>query len=160
MKKITIAIVDDHILMRELWTTMFADETEMEVTGESGNLIEAIEMIKLKKPNIVLLDINLGQESGFDGVVKIIQISPRTRIIAISMHNQAIYAKKMLQLGAKAYVTKNSSRDELFKAIKEVMKGKVYVCAEIRGILPKQIVKRKSGQPKIKELTLPKIEVG
>lgn len=63
---------------------------------------EAIEMIKIKRPDIVLLDINLSKGAGFDAVPLIKEFSPRTRIIAVSMHNQPAYAKKMLKLGANA----------------------------------------------------------
>lgn len=116
-----------------MWVKTFADNDEIEITGESGTLQEAIEMIKIKRPDIVLLDINLPDASGLDAVSLIQKFSPGTRIIAVSMHNQPAYAKKMLRLGAKGYVTKNSSHDEMFKAIEEVMNGRVYVCTEIKN---------------------------
>ena len=82
MKKTTIAIVDDHKLIREMWATIFATKTSFEIAGESGMLEEAIEMIKNKKPDIVLLDINLAQASGLDAVPLIRKFSPGTKIIA------------------------------------------------------------------------------
>jgi DNA-binding NarL/FixJ family response regulator len=132
MKKISIGVIDDHKLIRQMWVKTFAGNDEIEITGESGTLQEAIEMIKIKRPDIVLLDINLPDASGLDAVSVIQKFSPGTRIIAVSMHNQPAYAKKMLRLGAKAYVTKNSSHNEMFKAIEEVMNGRVYVCTEIK----------------------------
>jgi DNA-binding NarL/FixJ family response regulator len=132
MKKNSVIIVEDHKLVRDMWINLFADNNELEVVGECGDLDEAIEMIKIKKPDIVLLDINLPQGSGLDAVPLIRKFAPDTRIIAVSMHNQPVYAKKMLQMGAKGYVTKNSSCQEMFKAIEEVMKGGIYVCLEIK----------------------------
>ena len=132
---------------------MFAGNSEIEITGESGTLDEAIEMIKIKSPDIVLLDINLPKGSGLDAVPLIMEFSPRSRVIAVSMHNQPAYAKKMLKLGAKAYVTKNSSHEEIFKAIEEVMKGGIYVCAEIKDNLSDQVLSNDTNGPGLKDLS-------
>ena len=159
MKKITVVIVDDHKLIREMWTKMFAVNKQIEITGESGTLSEAIEMINMKKPDIVLLDINLPKGSGLDAVPLIRKLSPRTGIIAVSMHNQPAYAKKMLNLGAKGYVTKNSSYKEIFKAIEEVMNGGIYVCAEIKNILSDQQLGDQTNEPDIKSLSSRQIDI-
>lgn len=159
MKKISVVIVDDHKLIREMWTKMFAVNKQIEKTGESGTLSEAIEMISMKKPDIVLLDINLPKGSGLDAVPLIKKFSPHTCIIAVSMHNQPAYAKKMLNLGAKGYVTKNSSYKEIFKAIEEVMNGGIYVCAEIKNILLDQQLGDQTNEPDIKSLSSRQIDI-
>ncbi|MEK7226668.1 MAG: response regulator transcription factor [Bacteroidota bacterium] len=159
MKKITVAIVDDHKLIREMWTKLFSDRMDIEVTGESGQLDDAIEMIKVKRPDIVLLDINLPAGSGMDAVPQIRKYSPGTRIIAVSMHNQPAYAKKMMQMGAKGYVTKNSSHEEIFKAVEIVMNGGQYVCTEIKNILSDQMLNNESDKPAISTLSLREIEI-
>src|SRR6185436_14604014 len=123
MSKIAVFIVEDHQMVREMWVQLFAGRKEIEVVGESGNPEEAIEQIKNKRPEIVLLDINLPGSSGMDMVPLIRKFAPGSKIIAVSMHNQPAYTKKMLQLGALGYVTKNSSHEEIFKAIESVMKG-------------------------------------
>ena len=159
MKKITLVIIEDHKLIRELWETMFADNSEIQITGASATMDEGIEMIKIKKPDIVFLDINLAQGSGMDAMPLILEFSPGTRIIVVSMHNQPAYAKKMLQLGAKAYVTKNSTHAELLKAIKEVMHGKVYVCEEIKNILSDQVMNIESDGRNKSELSFREIGI-
>lgn len=135
MKKIRLAIVDDHKLIREMWVIMFSGTNEIEIVGDCGEFDAAIAMIKQQQPDVLLLDINLENASGMDAVPLIQQYSPATRIVAVSMHNQPTYAKKMLQLGAMAYVTKNSSYKEIFKAIDEVLNGRIYVCEEIQQFL-------------------------
>jgi DNA-binding NarL/FixJ family response regulator len=142
-----------------MWAALFANNTEIELIGESGNLDEAIEMTKIKRPDIVFLDINLGQASGFDAVPLIRKFSPGTRIIVISTHTQPSQAKKMLQLGAKAYITKNSSWEEIIKAVEEVMKGGVYVCAEIKNTLSDRIMNNEPVESNIKYLSLREIEI-
>jgi two-component system invasion response regulator UvrY len=140
MKKTSVIVVDDHKLVREMWSELFSRNTEIEVIDESGVFEEAINKIKEKRPDIVLLDINLAQASGFDAVPLIRKFAPASMIIAVSMHCQPAYAKKMLQLGAKGYVTKNSSRNEILMAVAEVMAGRKYVCEEIRNIISEQML--------------------
>jgi DNA-binding NarL/FixJ family response regulator len=159
MKKITIAIVDDHRLIREMWATMLTSNNKYEITGESEGMDEAIEMIRINRPDMVLLDINLAQGSGLDAVPQIRKFSPGTRIVAVSMHNQPAYAKKMIQMGAKAYVTKNSSHQEMFKALEVVMNGGVYICSEIKNILSDHALGIEISGPDINELSWREIEI-
>lgn len=159
MKKITVVIVEDHQLVREMWSELFARNATIEVIGKSGEFNEAIEMIKAKRPDIVLLDINLPQASGFDAVPLIRKFSPGTKVIAVSMHSQPAYAKKMLQLGAKGYVTKNSSRQEILNAIEEVTKDRKYVCTEIKDIISEQLLKEEQPGPNLSDLSLREIEI-
>ncbi|HEV7780561.1 MAG TPA: response regulator transcription factor [Chitinophagaceae bacterium] len=159
MSKISVFIVEDHQMVREMWVQLFSGRKEIEVVGESGNPGEAVEMIKSKRPDIVLLDINLPGSSGMELVPLIRKFAPGSKIIAVSMHNQPAYTKKMLQLGALGYVTKNSSHEEIFKAIETVMKGKTYVCMEIRNILSDQALQDEPSGPDVKELSIREIEI-
>ncbi len=106
-----------------------------------------------------MLDINLQHASGMDAVPLIRKYSPGTHIIAVSMHSQLVYAKKMLQLGAKGYVTKNSSHLEVFKAIEEVMQGRIYVCSEIKDILSSQVMLSDTAEPDLNSLSLREIDI-
>jgi len=159
MKKISIVIVDDHKLIREMWMQTFLRNEKAEIVGDCGEFDEAIEMIKIKRPDIVMLDINLQNASGMDAVPLIRKFSPGTHIIAVSMHSQLVYAKKMLQLGAKGYVTKNSSHLEVFKAIEEVMQGRIYVCSEIKDILSSQLMLSEIGVHDLNSLSLREIDI-
>lgn len=159
MRQITVAIVDDHQLVREMWAEIFVSSKDIKIVGESGEFEKAIEMIKAKRPDIVLLDINLPPASGLDAAPLIKKFSPGTKIIVVSMHNQPAYAKKMLRLGAKGYVTKNSSRQEILKAIDEVMSGRTYVCAEIKENLSNLMLRDEVDEPDIKKLSLREIEI-
>jgi len=159
MNKISVVIVEDHQLVREMWSQLFAARKDIEVVGKSGGFDEAIEMIKEKRPDIVLLDINLSGASGLDAVPLIRKFAPGSKIIAVSMHSQPAYAKKMLQLGAKGYVTKNSSHEEMFTAIDTVMDGKNYVCTEIKNIISDLALQDEPAGPDIKDLSLREIEI-
>ena len=78
MDKISILIADDHKLIREMWKEMFSRNPNLKVIGESGMMQEAIELIKQKRPDLVLLDINLAGDSGFDAMPLIKKYAPGT----------------------------------------------------------------------------------
>lgn len=159
MKKYTLVVVDDHKLIRQMWTKLFARHEQIEITGESGQFDEAVELIKEQKPDVVLLDINLDGASGLDAVPLIREYSPNTKIIGVSMYNQPAYAKKMLRLGAMGYVTKNSSHEEMMQALDAVLNNKVYVCEEIKNTLTDELLNDEQGKPNINALSLREIEI-
>ncbi len=140
MKKVSIMIVDDHTLIRETWSFLLGKNENFEVVAECGDGERAIELARDKRPDVVLLDINMAPMSGFDILKMIRKYSPASKIIGVSMHSQPAYAKKMLRLGAKGYVTKNSPRNEMMEAITEVSKNNTYVCQEVKNILSEQML--------------------
>lgn len=135
MEQITILLVDDHKLIRDSWSFILNSDQRFRVIGETSNGEEAIELVKSLRPSIILMDVNMAPVNGFDATRQIIQNTPDAKIIAVSMHAMPAYAKRMMQIGAVGYVTKNSSKDEMIRAIIEVNDGKKYVCEEVKGIL-------------------------
>jgi two-component system invasion response regulator UvrY len=153
MKRISIMIVDDHTLIRETWSFLLGKNENFEVVAECGNGERAIELARDKRPDVVLLDINMAPMSGFDVLKMIRKYSPSSKIIGVSMHSQPAYAKKMLRLGAKGYVTKNSPRNEMMLAITEVSNNHVYVCQEVKNILSEQMLNGDQANPDINNLS-------
>jgi DNA-binding NarL/FixJ family response regulator len=153
MKKVSIMIVDDHTLIRETWSFLLGKNENFDVVAECGDGERAIELARDKRPDVVLLDINMAPMSGFDVLKMIRKYSPSSKIIGVSMHSQPAYAKKMLRLGAKGYVTKNSPRQEMLEAIAEVSKNQVYVCQEVKNILSDQMLNGDQGNPDINNLS-------
>ena len=131
MGKITVLIVDDHTLIRETWSFLLGRNENFEVIAEVGDGQKAIDIARDKRPNIVLLDINMTPLNGFDVLKMIRKQSPGSKVIAVSMHSQPAYAKKMLRMGAKGYITKNSPRQEMLDAIMDVYNGNTYICQEV-----------------------------
>ncbi|HEX7847499.1 MAG TPA: response regulator transcription factor [Chitinophagaceae bacterium] len=138
MEKITVLLVDDHRLIRDSWSFILSSDSRFQVIGETSSGDEAVEMAKNKKPDIVLMDVNMTPVNGFDATKQIRKFSPGSKVIGVSMHSMPAYAKRMLQLGAMGYVTKNSSREEMINAILEVSNGRKYVCDEVKNILAQQ----------------------
>lgn len=140
MKRISIMIVDDHTLIRETWSFLLGKNENFDVVAECGDGEKAIELARDKRPDVILLDINMAPMSGFDVLKMVRKFSPGSKIIGVSMHSQPAYAKKMLRLGAKGYVTKNSPRQEMLEAISEVSNNHIYICQEVKDILSEQLL--------------------
>jgi two-component system invasion response regulator UvrY len=153
MKKVSIMIVDDHTLIRETWSFLLGKNENFDVVAECGDGERAIELARDKRPDVVLLDINMAPMSGFDVLKMIRKYSPGSKIIGVSMHSQPAYAKKMLRLGAKGYVTKNSPRQEMLEAISEVSKNHIYICQEVKNILSDQLLNQDQVNPDINNLS-------
>lgn len=159
MKKITILLVDDHKLIRDSWAFILNSDPHFRVIGETSDGMEAVEIARNKKPEIVLMDINMTPLSGFEATKLILESSPDSKIIGLSIHNMPAYAKGMLESGAMGYVTKNSSKDELIKAIKEVHNGHKYICEEVKNILAHQKLEEGGGPPDLNVLSRRELEI-
>ncbi|HEV7333842.1 MAG TPA: response regulator transcription factor [Flavisolibacter sp.] len=133
---IRLVIVDDHTLMRETWKMVLQRDPRIQVIAECASGEEAIRCAESEKPDIMLMDINMSPVNGFEATRKITKAHPSIRIIGLSINNQPAYAKNMLQLGAKGYVTKNSPSEELLDAIKTVSDGGIYICREVKDKFP------------------------
>ena len=159
MDKITILLVDDHKLIRESWSIILNNDARFSVIGETSNVDDAVYIARDQRPQIVLMDINMSPVNGFEATKLIRKYSPESRIIGISMHSMPAYARKMLQLGAMGYVTKNSSKDELLTAITEVSSGKKYVCEEVKNILAQLELVEEGGPPDMNVLSRRELDV-
>ncbi|HEU4574340.1 MAG TPA: response regulator transcription factor [Chitinophagaceae bacterium] len=158
-KKISILLVDDHKLIRDSWSFVLNSDPRFQVIGEASNADEALEVAKTQKPSIVLMDVNMTPTNGFDATKEVLKYSPESKVIGVSMHTMPAYAKKMLQMGAMGYVTKNSSKEEMLTAILEVSKGKKYICEEVKSILAQQELEKQNEFPGMNTLTEREIDI-
>lgn len=158
-KKISIIIFDDHNLVAEMWQDLINSDGRFTVQSICNDTSEkSIELVKTKRPDIVIMDINIQPLSGIDATKLVKKVSPGTKVICVSMHNQPSFAKRMLKNGALGYVTKSSNKSEMFEAITTVAKGKIYVCKEIQENLSKQVFED-SDTPDISKLSEREVEV-
>ena len=159
MEKITIVLVDDHKLIRDSWSFILNSDPRFSVIGETSSGQEAIEIARDKRPNVILMDVNMTPVNGFDATKQIHKLSPDSKIIAVSMHTMPAYAKRMLQLGAMGYVTKNSSKEEMLTAIVEVNSGKKYICDEVKNILAQRELDEGTEQGDLNNLSRREIDI-
>jgi DNA-binding NarL/FixJ family response regulator len=135
MEKINILIADDHKLIRETWSFILNNDMRFKVTDQCSSGEEAVLLAKEKRPDVVLMDINMSEMNGLEATEQIRKYAPASKIVAVSMHNQPVYVKKIMKMGARGYITKNSPINELLNAIVEVHNGNKYICDEMKQIL-------------------------
>jgi DNA-binding NarL/FixJ family response regulator len=156
---ISILIADDHKLIRETWAYILNNDSRFKVIASCENAEDAIKLTRQKHPDVVLMDINMAPFSGMEATRRIREVWPQSRIIGVTMHSQPSYARKMMQIGASGYVTKNSSREEMMKAIVEVHQGNKYICKEIKDILTDQTERKPVELVGINSLTEREMEI-
>jgi two-component system invasion response regulator UvrY len=126
-----ILIIDDHEVVRRGVKTIFDEESSSMVFGEASTAPEALNRISEQDWDIVVLDLGLPGRSGLDLLTELKHIRPRLPILILSMHSEEQYARRALKAGASGYITKDSSRTELVKAVKRVVEGGRYVSATL-----------------------------
>ena len=133
---IRIILVDDHKLVRESWRMLLENNPMFHVIADCENGASAIEEAEKLVPDILLVDINMSPLNGFDVTERIMKTTPSIKIIGLSVNNQPKYAARLVKLGARGYLTKTSSLEEVNHGIMEVHKGEVYICEEVRRNMP------------------------
>ncbi len=159
MEQIKILLVDDHKLIRDSWAFILNSDPRFNVIEATGDGDEAIEIAKEKDPDVILMDVHMTPVNGFDATKAIRAEVPRAKIIGVSMHSMPAYAKRLIQLGAMGYVTKNSSKEEMIYAILEVHAGKKYVCEEVKSILAEHEIQEQEANTNINLLSRREIDV-
>lgn len=127
MDKITIVIVDDHTLMRAGLKLMLSKQDDMEIVGEAANAEEAIALIEKTKPSVILLDISMPEKSGIECLADISKLSPQSKVILLTMHEESQYVKEGLAGGAAGYILKKAADEVLYQAIRSVAAGIVFL---------------------------------
>jgi DNA-binding NarL/FixJ family response regulator len=138
-----IFIVEDHPLMREGLRLTINRAPGMIVCGEAENANQALAAIPKAAPDLALVDITLPGKSGLELVKDLKSLHPGLKILAISMHDEALYAERMLRGGASGYITKQQPPEELIRAIRQVISDHIYVSQEVS----ESVLRRFSGQP-------------
>lgn len=141
--KKTILIVDDHPMMREGLRSVINREPDMTVCGEAENAQQAINAVQQLSPDLTLVDITLPGKSGLELVKDLKALHPKLVILAISLHDESLYAERMLRAGASGYITKHQPPEELVKAIRQVLDQRVYVSKEVS----ESLLRRFSSHP-------------
>lgn len=149
MPKKSLLIVDDHPLFREGLKTIISRDPRYEIIGEAGTGREAMEMIGEKKPDLVLLDIALPDQTGIDLAAEIKGILPKTVLMIVSMHSKVDYIVKAFQAGATGYVVKDSAAERLLHGIDVVLKGEYFLDSSVSHKVVKKLMEFPGKEVKI-----------
>ncbi len=144
---IRIFLIDDHPIVREGMERMIDREPDMEVCGNSDGEDDTLNQLLQAKPEVVVLDLSLGNSSGFDLIHTIQHQLPKATIIVLSMHDENLYAERTLRAGAAGYIMKQEAPSKVLNAIRKVAAGHVYVSEQISKRLLKGLVKPVPDSP-------------
>jgi DNA-binding NarL/FixJ family response regulator len=130
-----VLLVDDHKIMLEGLNSLINTQADMTVIGSASNGSEAVRLTEKLSPDIVIMDITMPGLNGISATEKITSGSGNTKVIVLSIHNDKLYVMKAFKAGAKGYLLKKSTFDELICAINTVNNDSVYISAGISDII-------------------------
>jgi len=130
-KKITILLADDHSVVRQGFRRILESQADMQIVGEAGNGREAIEQATKLGPDVVVMDVAMPELNGIEATRRLTEHSPRTRVLALSMHKDAVYVREILRAGARGYLLKDAIDADLLAAVRSVARGEAYLSPAI-----------------------------
>jgi DNA-binding NarL/FixJ family response regulator len=140
VSKRRILVVDDHPLVRE-WLTNLIDQTpDLTVCGEAGDAKAALEAISRTRPDLAIIDLSLGGESGIDLIRAIREQFPSVTMVVLSMHDERVYGERSIRAGARGYIMKRESSTKVVEAIQQVLQGNTYLSKELTELFAQRFV--------------------
>jgi two-component system response regulator NreC len=127
----TIVLADDHELVRESIASMLQEVPDFKIIGQCSNGRQLLELVKRSPPQVAIIDVSMPELNGVDAARQIREISPATRIIALSMFIDEAYIRDMISAGVSGYIAKSGATKDLVEAIRKGSRGKVYFSSEI-----------------------------
>jgi len=138
---IKVAIIDDHKMFRQGVEAMLNDHKNMSLSWGAKNSNEAYTYLSDEVPDVILMDISLGKESGITLTENILKSHADIKILGLSMHKEDNYIVNLLEVGAKGYLLKDAGSDEMVTAIKKVYEGDTYYSSHVTDVLMKHLTK-------------------
>ena len=132
-RKTRILLADDHAVVRQGFGRILAAQSDMEIVGEAGNGREAVEMAGKLKPEVVVMDVSMPELNGIEATRRLVKSLPYTKVLALSMHKDSVYVREILRAGARGYLLKDSSDQDLIAAVRSLAKGEGYISPAVSG---------------------------
>jgi two-component system response regulator NreC len=126
-EKIRIVLADDHSVVRQGFKMILAAQPDMEIVGEAGNGREAVDLAEKLQPDVIVMDVAMPELNGVEATRRVTVSSPRTRVLALSMHKDSVYVREILRAGARGYLLKDSIASDLLAAVRAVARGEGYL---------------------------------
>jgi len=122
-----ILIVDDHPLVRAGFAQLIGDTPDLKVCGEAGDMASALQLLNTITPDLAIIDLSLAGGSGLDLIEHIKARNSDILMLVASMHDESLYAERVLAVGARGYINKQEAQEKIIPAIRQVLNGKVYL---------------------------------
>ena len=156
---IKLMIVDDHKMIREGLKRLLEFDGDIEVIDEADNGSDCVSKLKISKPDIILLDINMPEMNGIDVVKTMKRRKNRPKILMLTVHNEIDYLIKAIDLGVEGYLLKDSDSKELIRAVHCVYDGEKFIQPNLIPLLNSKLIARDLDKEKIEKLSEREIEV-
>ena len=127
LKQISVVIVEDHRMFREQMANLIDKADDMKVCGQADNIRDGLALIKQTQPSIAIIDITLRGSSGLELLKDLRAQRIAVPALVLSMHDESLYAERALRAGAKGYVTKHEVSAAVLKAIRQILRGEIYL---------------------------------
>jgi len=131
MKRITVLLAEDHMVVREGLRTLLEAEGDIEVVGEAETGRQAVNLTRKLRPAVVVMDIGMPQLNGVEATRQILKVAPGTKVLILSAHSDDAYVEQVIALGAAGYLIKQTSAHILSKAVREAKKGNTFFSPSI-----------------------------
>ncbi len=156
-----IVIIEDHDIFRMGLCELINNEEDLVVCGEAADVDEAWEKIRDLKPDMAIVDISLKNRSGIDLIEQIKKFDKKILVLVLSMHDESLYAERALLAGAKGYIMKQETSDSVILAVRQVLKGKIYVSEKYKETILDTFAGRSTGANRfpLERLTNRELEV-
>ena len=155
---INVMLVDDHDLVRTGLRRLLDDTSGIKVIAEAPDGEQAIQQVRKRKPDVILMDVSMPGIGGLEATRKITQVSPDMKVIAVTIHDDDPFPARLLEAGAAGYITKGCDIDEIIQAIQAVHSGKQYLTPNVAQKLALSLV-NKHGKSLLDELTQREVQV-
>ncbi|MBU0973595.1 MAG: response regulator transcription factor [Proteobacteria bacterium] len=143
-----IFIVDDHPVFRKGLAQLIDEEADLRVTGEAESVTQAIRLIQRAVPDLMIVDLTLKDKSGIELIEYLKEHFPRLPVLVISMHDESLYAERVLRAGALGYITKQEMTGNVVSAIHQVIAGKRYISSDMVDALLGKMMAGPKGEGK------------
>ncbi|MDR1324549.1 MAG: response regulator transcription factor [Treponema sp.] len=127
LKKAAVMIVEDHPLFSKGLASLIKTQTAYTIVGEAMNGAEAMELLRMKDPDLAIVDLNLGNEEGLELIKDMKVYKPALLVLVLSMHDECFYAERVIGVGANGYIMKDEAAHKVLDAIHTVLSGKTYI---------------------------------
>jgi DNA-binding NarL/FixJ family response regulator len=135
MNRIRILLADDHTVVRQGFRAILAQQPDIQIVGEAGNGKEVLALAQSTAPDVVVMDVAMPELNGMEATRRLIAAMPQVKILALSMHKDAIYVREMLKAGARGYLLKDSGEQDLLEAVRAVSRGGEYISPALQPAL-------------------------
>jgi DNA-binding NarL/FixJ family response regulator len=157
--KTRVIVVEDHPMFREQLVHLIEKEPDLEVCGQADNVPDGVALVREKKPQVVILDITLKSSNGLELLKDLRANGLEVPVLVLSMHEESLYAERALRAGARGYITKSEASSRVLAALREVLRGEIYLDPKTMSRIVQRAVKKEEPLNPIAQLSDRELEV-